>query len=92
MADHKNDKVTTETTLTEIVTGKIVGINRETLPQDQITDIVIEVETRIMIGHLLDKAMLIIQEIAVMGEALESILTAKLPEAIIMRKTTTTSI
>ena len=92
MAGHRNDKVAIETTLTEIAIGKIVGIDRATVPQDQITDIVIGVETRIVIGHLLDKAMLIIQEIAVMGEALESTLPAKLAEAITMRKTTTTSI
>ena len=87
MAGHRNDKVTIETTLVEIAIGKIVGIDRATLPRDQIIDIVIRVETRIVIGHLLDKAMLLIQEIAVMGEALESTLPAKLPEAI-----TTTSI
>ena len=92
MAGHRNDNVTIETTLTEIAIGKIVGIDRATLPQDQITDIMIGVEIRIMIGHLLDKAMLIIQEIAVMGEAPDSTLPAKLPEAITMRKTTTTSI
>ena len=92
MAGHRNDKVTIETTLTEIAIGKIVGIDRATLLQDQITDIVIGLETRIVIGHLLDKIMLIIQEIAVMGEALDSTLPAKLPEAITMIKTTTTSI
>ena len=92
MAGHRNDKVTIETTLTEIAIGKIVGTDRATLPQDQITDIVIGVEIRIMIGHLLDKVLVIIQEIAVMGEAPDSTLPAKLPEAITMRKTTTTSI
>ena len=83
---------TIETTLTEIAVGKIVGIDRATLPQVQITDIMIGVEIRIVIGHLLDKAMLIIQEIAVIGGAPESTLPAKLPKAITMRKTTTKSI
>ena len=92
MAGHRNNKVTIEVTLTEITIGKIVGIDRAKLLQDQITDIMIGVGIRIVIGHLLDKAMLIIQEIAVMGEALESTLPAKLPEAIKMRNTTTTSI
>ena len=92
ITDHRNDKVTIETTLTEIAIGKTVGIDRVTLPHDQITDIVIGVDIRIVIGHLLDKTMLLIQDIAVMGEAPESILPAKLPEAITMRKTTTTSI
>ena len=92
ITDLRNDKVYIETNLTEIAIGKIVGIDRATLLQNQITDIKIGVEIRIVIGHLLDKAMLIIQEIAVMGEAPESTLPAKLPEAITMRKTTTTSI
>ena len=43
MAGHRNDKVTIETTLTEIAIYKIVGIDRATLPRDQITDIVIGV-------------------------------------------------
>ena len=33
MAGHRNDKVTVETTLIEIAIGKIVGIDRATLPK-----------------------------------------------------------
>ena len=43
ITDHRNDKVTIETTLTEIAIGKTVGIDRATLPKNQITDIVIGV-------------------------------------------------
>ena len=90
MAGHRNDKVTTETTLIEIAIGRIKGIDRATLLQVQVIDIAIEVETRIVIGNSLDKAMLLVQEIAVMGEALESTLQSKLPDAITTKTTTTT--
>ena len=43
ITDHRNDKVTIKTTLTEIAIGKTVGIDKATLRQDQITDIVIGV-------------------------------------------------
>ena len=45
ITDHRNDKITIETTLTEITIGKIVGIDKATVLQDQIIDIVIGVET-----------------------------------------------
>ena len=80
------------TTLTEITIGKIVEIDKATVLRDQIIDIVIGVETRVVIRHLLDKAMLLIQQIAVMDKTLESTLPAKLPEAITTRTTTPTSI
>ena len=92
MAGHRNDKVTIETTRTEITIGKIVGTDKSTVLQDQIIDIVIGVETMTWIEHLLDKTIILIQEIAVKGEALESNLPAKLPEAITIMRITMTSI
>ena len=92
MAGNRNDKVTIETTRTEITIGKIVGTDKSTVLQDQIINIVIGVETMTGIEHLLDKTIIFIQEIAVKGEALESTLPAKLPEAITIMRITTTSI
>ena len=92
MAGHRNDKVTIETTLTEIELGKIVGTDKSTVLQDQIIDMVIGVETMTGIGHLLDKTIILIQETAVKGEALESTLPAKLPEANTIMRITTTNI
>ena len=81
-----------ETTLIDIAIVKVVGIDKATLLQDQIIDVVIEVETMIVIGHLLDKTMLFIQEIAVKSEALESTLPVKLPEVFTTMRILTTSI
>ena len=92
ITDHRNDKITIETTLTEITTEKIVGIYKATVLQDQIIDIVIGVETMTGIGHLLDKTIILIQEITVKGEALEFTLPVKLPETITIMRITTTSI
>ena len=92
MAVHRNDKVTIETTRTEITIGKIVGTDKSTVLQSQIIGIVIGVETMTGIEHLIDKTIILIQEIAVKGEALESTLPAKLPEAITIMRITTTSI
>ena len=88
---HRNDKKIIETTLTEITIGKIVGIDKATALQDQIIDIVIGVETMTVIGHLLYKTLLLIQEIAVKGEALESTLPVKLSETITIMRISTTS-
>ena len=52
----------------------------------------IGVETMTVKGDLLDKTMLLIQEIAVKGEALESIFPLQLPEAITTMRFTSTSI
>ena len=68
MTDHRNDKITIETTPIQIAIGKIVGIEKATHLQDQIINIVRGVETMTVIEHLLDKTMLFIQEIAVKGE------------------------
>ena len=92
ITDHRNDKITIETFLTEITIGKIVGIDKATVLQDQIIDIVIGVETMTEIGHLLDKTIILIQEITVKGEALEFTLPVKLPETITIMRITTTSI
>ena len=92
ITDHRNDKITIETTHTEITIGKIVGIDKATVLQDQIIDIVIGVETMTGIGHLLDKTIILIQEITVKGEALEFTLPVKLLETITIMRTTTTSI
>ena len=92
MADQMSDKITMETTLIEIAKDKKEGIHKTTLLQDQIIDIVIRVETRIAIGHLLGKTMLLIQKIAVMAETLEFILPLKLPEVITTNGITTTSL
>ena len=81
-----------ETTLIDIAIVKVVGIDKATLLQDQIIDIVIEVETMTVIEHLLDKTMLFIQEIAVKGEALEFTLPVKHPEVITTMRILTTSI
>ena len=91
ITDNRNDKITIETTLTEITIGKIVGIDKATVLQNQIIDIVI-VETMTGIGHLLDKPIILIQEITVKGEALEFTLPVKLPETITIMRITTTSI
>ena len=92
LTDHRNDEIIIETILTEITIGKTVGTDKATVLQDQIIDIVIGVETMTGIGHLLDKTIILIQEIAVKGEAFESTLPAKLPEAITIMRITTTSI
>ena len=76
----------------EITIGKVVGIDKATVLQDQIIDIVIGVETMTGIGHLLDKTIILIQEITVKGEALEFILPVKLPETITIMRIITTSI
>ena len=91
MTDHRNDKITIETTPIEIAIGKIVAIDKATHLQDQIINIVRGVESMTVIGHLLGKTMLFIQEITVKGETLESTLLVKLPEAITMMRITTTS-
>ena len=90
--DHRNETITIETTLTEMTIGKVVGIDKTTVLQDQIIDIVIGVETMTEIGHLLDKTIILIQEITVKGEALEFTLPVKLPETITIMRTTTTSV
>ena len=92
ITDHRNETITIETTLTEITTGKMVGIDKATVLQDQIIDIVIGVETLTGMGYLLDKTIILIQEITVKGEALEFTLTVKLPENITIMRVTTTSI
>ena len=92
ITDHRNETITIETTLTEITIGKIVGIDKATVLQDQIIDIVIGVETMTGIGHLLDKTIILIQEITVKGEALEFTLPVKLPETITIMRIITTSI
>ena len=91
ITDNRNDKITIETTLTEKTIGKIVWIDKATVLQNQIIDIVI-VETMTGIGHLLDKPIILIQEITVKGEALEFTLPVKLPETITIMRITTTSI
>ena len=92
ITDHRNDKITIETIFTEITIGKIVGTDKATVLQDQIIDIVIGVEIMTGIGHLLDRTIILIQEIAVKGEALEFTLPVKLPETITIMRITTTSI
>ena len=94
VAGHGHDKVNIETTLiANSDSNRQNSRDRQSnAPQYQIIDIVIEVETRIVIGHLLDKTMLLIQEIAVTFETLESTLSAKPPEAITTMTTKTTSI
>ena len=91
ITDHRNDKITIETFLTEITIGKIVGTDKATVLQDQIIDIVIGVEIMTGIGHLLERT-IVLQEIAVKGEALEFTLPVKLPETITIMRITTTSI
>ena len=92
ITDHRNETITIDTTLTERTIGKIVGIDKATVLQDQIIDIVIGVETMTGIGHLLDKTIILIQEITVKGKALEFTLPVKLPETITIRRIITASV